>query len=258
MTLIDSHCHVDNPQFNADREAVIDRALAAGVECMLAIGTGDGPPDLEAGLRLADRYPFFYASVGVHPHDAAKVDPSTYSRLSELLRHPKSVALGEIGLDYHYEHSPRETQQAVFLEQMRIAQDQQKPIIIHTREAWADTIALLREHWAPTGLGGIMHCFSEGPKEAEEAMAIGFHISFSGIVTFPKSWSIQDAARTVPSNRLLIETDAPYLAPIPRRGKRNEPAYVAETAKKIAELRGVSPEEIAATTAANFRQICRV
>jgi len=253
--MIDSHCHLDSEQFNDDREAVIERALAAGVESMVAIGSGDGPPDLEAGIRLADRYPFIYATIGVHPHDAANATVETYRRLSELTAHAKVIAIGEIGLDFHYDHSPRDVQRDVFVEQMRIARDAQKPIVIHTRSAWEDTIALLREHWALSGLGGIIHCFSEGPREAEQALAIGFHISFAGIVTFPKATAIQEAARITPSDRLLIETDAPFLAPVPKRGKRNEPAFVVETARKLAELRGVTAGEIAQTTADNWRRL---
>ena len=256
MQIIDSHCHVDSPQFHADREAVIDRALAAGVECMLAIGSGDGPPDLEAGIRLADKHDAFLASIGVHPHDASKVTSETYRHLEQLTRHPKVVAFGEIGLDYHYDHSPRQVQHDVFIQQMRLASDARKPIIIHTREAWADTFALLQQHWAPTGLGGIIHCFSEGPTEAQQALSIGFHISIAGVVTFPKALALQEAARTVPADRLLIETDAPFLAPVPHRGKRNEPSYVLETAKQLARLRGVTIEEIAQTTANNFRRLC--
>jgi TatD DNase family protein len=253
---IDSHCHVDSEQFDGDREAVIARALDAGVELMVGIGSGDGPPDLEAGIRLADRHAAFYSTIGVHPHDASKATAETYRRLAELASHPKVVAVGEIGLDYHYDHSPRAVQRDVFIEQLRIARDARKPIVIHTRTAWEDTIALLREHWAPAGLGGILHCFSEGPREAEQALAIGFHISFAGIVTFPKAAAVQEAARMVPADRLLIETDAPYLAPAPHRGKRNEPAYVVETARKLAALRGVTLEEIAQTTASNFRRLC--
>jgi TatD DNase family protein len=256
VKLIDSHCHLDSEQFAGDREAVIERALAAGVEHMVAIGSGDGPPDLEAGIRLADRYLFIYATIGVHPHDASQATDETYRKLRELTAHPKVIAMGEIGLDYHYDHSPRDVQRDVFVEQMRIARDERKPIVIHTRTAWQDTIALLREHWAASGLGGILHCFSEGPREAEEALAIGFHISFAGIVTFPKATAIQEAARIVPIDRLLIETDAPYLAPVPKRGKRNEPAYVVETARKLAELRGVTLEEIARTTSDNWRRLC--
>ena len=253
--MIDSHCHLDNPQFDPDRDAVIDRALAAGVDRMVVIGTGEGPPDLEAGIRLADRHEAIYATVGVHPHDASKATAEIYRHLAERLKHPKVVALGEIGLDYHYDHSPRDVQREVFLEQMRIASDARKPIVIHTREAWEETLALLDEHWKPTGLGGIMHCFSGSPREAERCIALGFHLSFGGIITFPKSAEVQEAARKAPANRILIETDAPYLAPVPHRGKRNEPAFVAETARKLAQLRGVTPEEIAQLTTANFKTL---
>jgi TatD DNase family protein len=256
MTFIDSHCHLDSDQFNPDRDEVIQRALDAGVEQMVAIGTGNGPPDLEAGVRLADRYPAFYATVGIHPHDAAKASGDTFKNLEELLKHPKVIALGEIGLDYHYDFSPRDEQKSVFIAQMRIARDAGKPIVIHTREAWDDTISLLREHWCMNGKGdGIMHCFSGGPEEARQALELGFYLSFGGIVTFPKATQIQEAARITPRDRILIETDAPYLAPVPRRGKRNEPAYVVETARKLAELRGESLEDIAATTSANFARL---
>jgi TatD DNase family protein len=255
MNLVDSHCHLDNEQFDADREAVIERALAAGVEHMVAIGTGDGPPDLEAGIRLADRYPAFYATVGVHPHDAAKAAPETFGALANLLKHPKVIAIGEIGLDYHYDFSPREVQRTVFIEQMSIAREAAKPIVIHTREAWDDTLALLRDHWAPAGLGGVMHCFSGGPAEARQALDLGFHLSFGGIVTFPKALELQEAARQAPADRILIETDAPYVAPVPKRGKRNEPAYVLETARKLADLRGETIEALAASTTANFHRL---
>jgi TatD DNase family protein len=255
VSLIDSHCHLDHEQFDADREAVVERALAAGVEQIVAIDTGDGPPDLEAGIRLADRYPAFYATVGVHPHDAAKATEETYVRLSALLAHPKVVAAGEIGLDYHYDFSPREIQRAVFVEQMRVARDARKPIVIHTREAWDDTLALLQRHWGPTGIGGIMHCFSGGPREAEQALALGFYLSFGGIVTFPKGVDVQQAARLAPGDRILIETDAPYLAPVPKRGKRNEPAFLVETVRKLAELRGETVQAVADATSANFRRL---
>jgi TatD DNase family protein len=252
--MIDSHCHLDSQQFDADREEVIERAIAAGVETMVAIGTGDGPPDLEAGVRMADRYPFFYATVGVHPHDALKATPATFERMAELMKHPKVIAVGEIGLDYHYDFSPRELQRDVFIEQMRIAREAGKPIVIHTREAWDDTIRLLHEHW--TGPGGIMHCFSEGPERARQALELGFHLSFGGIVTFPKALEIQESARMAPADRILVETDAPYLAPVPRRGKRNEPAFVLDTARKLAALRGETIESIEASTTANFRRLC--
>lgn len=255
MQLVDTHCHLDGKTFDADREAVIARARAAGVEWMVAIGTGDGQPDLEAGIRLADAYPFIYATVGVHPHEAAKTTDETWPALLALAAHPKCVAVGEIGLDYHYDFSPRDTQKAVFIRQMQIAREASQPIVIHTREAWDDTVALLREHWEP-GLGGIFHCFSGGAREAQQVLDLGFHISFSGIVTFPKATDIHEAARMVPSDRLLIETDSPYLSPIPFRGKRNEPAYVQHTAARISELRGVPLEEIAAVTTSNWQRLC--
>jgi TatD DNase family protein len=253
--LVDTHCHLDNEQFKADRDQVIARAFEAGVDTMVAIGTGDGPPDLEAGVRLAERHACILATVGVHPHDASKADDGTYARLSELLGHSKVIALGEIGLDYHYDFSPREVQRQAFIEQMRIAREARKPIVIHTREAWADTLALLEEHWAPSGLPGIMHCFSGGLEEAEQCLELGFYLSFGGIVTFPKATNIQEAARVAPADRILVETDAPYLAPVPRRGKRNEPAFVMETARKVAALRGETLEGIAQTTTANFRRL---
>ena len=255
MSLIDSHCHLDSPEFDNDREAVIQRALEAGVEYMVAIGTGSGPPDLEAGVRLADKYPAFYATAGVHPHDAAKAAPGDLERLAGLLKHPKVVALGEIGLDYHYDFSPRDVQKSVFIEQMAIAGAARKPIVIHTREAWDDTLALIERYWKPYGIPGIMHCFSGGPGEAERALDQGFYLSFGGIVTFPKAVDVQAAARQAPRDRILVETDAPYLAPVPKRGKRNEPALVVHTARKLAELRGEAYEDLCRTTSENFRRL---
>jgi len=256
--VIDSHCHLDSAEFNEDREAVIDRALAAGVEHMMAIGTGDGPPDLEAGVRLADQHPAFYATVGIHPHDAAKGTPDDFRRLTEVLAHPKVLAVGEIGLDYHYDFSPRDVQKSAFIEQMEIAVQARKPIVIHTREAWDDTLALIEQHWTPHGIGGIMHCFSGGPDEAARALDLGFYLSFGGIVTFPKALAVQEAAKSTPRDRILIETDAPYLAPVPRRGKRNEPALIVHTARKLAELRGESYEEVCAATTGNFRRLMAI
>jgi TatD DNase family protein len=252
VSLVDSHCHLDDEKFDPDRAQVIERALAAGVEMMMAIGTGG---DLDVAIQQAERYPFIYATIGVHPHDAAKATPDTFERLRDLAGHPKVLAIGEIGLDYHYDFSPRDVQRSVFERQLEIAAEFHKPIVIHTREAWEDTIALLETYWRPHGLGGIMHCFSGNADQAALCVDLGFHLSFGGILTFPKSADIQEAARRAPADRLLIETDAPYLAPVPHRGKRNEPAYVAETARKLAQLRGVSPEEIAQTTTENFRKL---
>ncbi len=254
MKLVDSHCHLDDEQFAADRDATIERARAAGVERMMAIGTGDGPPDLSTGIRLADQYPFIYATIGVHPHNAAKATEKTLFDLAELESHPKVLAIGEIGLDYHYDFSPRDVQRGVFTDQLRLAAHALKPIVIHTREAWDDTLAVIREHGLPHG--GIMHCFTGGPKEAEQALALGFHLSFGGIVTFPKAREIRDAAALTPADRLLVETDAPYLAPVPNRGKRNEPAFIVETVRRLAEIRGTTAEDIAGITTRNFDRLC--
>ena len=253
--MIDSHCHLDSAEFGDDRDAVIERAIAAGVEHMLAFGTGDGPPDLEAGLRLADKDAAFYATVGVYPHHASKATADDFKRLADLLAHPKVLAIGEIGLDYHYDFSPREVQKSAFIQQMEIAAQALKPIVIHTREAWDDTLAMIEQHWTPHGIGGIMHCFSGGPEEARRAIELGFYLSFGGILTFPKALAVQDAAKLAPRDRILIETDAPYLAPVPKRGKRNEPALIVHTARKLAELRGESYEEVCDATSENFRRL---
>jgi len=256
VTLVDSHCHLDDEKFDADRDATIERARTAGVERMMAIGTGNGPPDLEAALRFARRHDFIYATVGVHPHDAAKTTPETLVRLAELATDRKVLAIGEIGLDYHYDFSPRDVQRRVFRQQLELAASARKPIVIHTREAWDDTLALAREQGLP--FGGIMHCFTGGPKEAGEALELGFHLSFGGILTFPKADDVREAAARTPEYRLLIETDSPYLAPIPHRGKRNEPAFLVETARRLAEVRATSLENIAAVTTQNFNRLFKL
>jgi TatD DNase family protein len=255
VSLVDSHCHLDSKEFDADREEVIQRALDAGVGRMVAIGTGNGPPDLEAGIRLAERYESFVATVGIHPHDAAKATPEDFDRLAGLLAHPKVIAAGEIGLDYHYDFSPRDVQKSAFVAQMKLAAEARKPIVIHTREAWDDTLTLIEEHWSPHALPGIMHCFSGGPSEAKRALDLGFYLSFGGIVTYPKAVDVHEAARLAPLDRILIETDAPYLAPVPKRGKRNEPALIVHTARRLAELRGEPFEQVALATTENFRRL---
>jgi TatD DNase family protein len=251
VKLVDSHCHLDDPKFDEDREQVIERARAAGVERMLAIGTGSGPPDLEVAVRLADRYPFLFATIGVHPHDAAKATEETFARLRELAAHPKVLAIGEIGLDYHYDFSPRDVQRDVFERQLALAAEAGKPIVIHTREAWDDTLAAIRA----LPHGGIMHCFTGDPAQARQALDRGFHLSFGGVLTFPKAESLREAARLTPGDRLLVETDCPYLAPVPHRGKRNEPAFVVETVRKLAEVRSTGVEAIAGLTTSNFDRL---
>jgi len=250
--LVDSHCHLDFPQFDADREAVLERAEQAGVRALLAIGVGKGPPELDAGLRRAALRPWIYATIGIHPHEAKLADDAAFAGLERLAAEPRVLAVGEIGLDYHYDHSPRPVQQEVFVRQMELARRAQKPIIIHCREAWPDCLALLREHWRPHGLPGIFHCFSGDQSVAREGLDMGFHISFAGNITFPKAQDLREVAREIPRDRLLVETDAPYLAPVPHRGRRNEPAFVAEVARQLAALHGLAPEAMAEQTAHNF------
>jgi TatD DNase family protein len=249
VKLVDSHCHLDDEKFDADREQVMERALAAGVETMMAIGTGG---ELDVAILQAERYPFIYATIGVHPHDASKATEETFARLRDLAQHPKVLAIGEIGLDYHYDFSPRDVQRAVFDRQLEIAALAAKPTVIHTREAWKDTMGQI------TALphGGIMHCFTGDAAQAQQALALGFHLSFGGVLTFPKAESVREAARITPEDRLLVETDCPYLAPVPHRGKRNEPAFVVETAKRLAQVRGTTIEAVADFTSRNFRSLC--
>jgi len=254
MELIDSHAHIDFPQFADDREAMLERARAAGVSALLAIGTGPGPEKLDSALPYADQYDWIYASVGIHPHEAKQVTPQHLEELAKLAKHPKVIAWGEIGLDYFYDHSPRDIQQQVFRDQMALARDAKLPIIIHCRDAWPDCLALIEEVWRPTGIGGILHCFTGTIQEARRGLDAGFMISFAGNSTYPKTQHIRDAAKEVPLDRILIETDSPFLAPQPYRGKRNEPAYVTEVARTLANVRNLSPEELAASTAANFRR----
>ena len=254
--MIDSHCHLDNKAFDEDRDAVLEAARSAGVEAFLAIGTGDGPPDLEVAVRLADAYPDVWATVGVHPHDAAKADEGTIRRMGELCAHPKVIGIGEIGLDYHYDFSPREVQRRVFVEQLALAEELKLPITIHTREAWDDTLDLLRTHWTPTGLPAIMHCFTGTLEQARICIAMGFSISMAGVVTFKRNDELRDAARIIPADRLLVETDAPYLTPEPHRKiRRNEPKFVVDTALLLAEIRGEQFADLAHSTTANFRRL---
>ena len=257
---VDSHAHLDGSQFNADREQVIARAREAGVGTIVAIGNGDGPATMDCGVRLAEQYDFMYATVGIHPHEAKLATENDFIELEQLAKRPRVIAWGEIGLDYFYDHSPRETQQHVFMRQMELARAAKLPIVIHCRpsdkseDAWEDCLSLIAQHWAPGGLGGILHCFTGTWEYAMRALEMGFMISFAGNVTFPKAEQIRDVARQAPLDRMLIETDSPYLAPVPHRGKRNEPAFVKETARLIGELRRLSTEEIGVQTTKNFNR----
>ena len=258
MELIDSHAHIDFPQFAEDREAMLERARAAGVATILAIGTGPGPERLDSALPFAEQHDWIYATIGIHPHEARDVRARHLQELSRLAKHPKVIAWGEIGLDYFYDHSPREMQHEVFRDQMELAAEAKLPIIIHCRDAWSDCLSLLEKHWKPTGLGGILHCFTSTLEDARRGIDLGFLISFAGNSTFPKAQDLRDVAKALPLATILIETDSPYLAPQPYRGKRNEPAYVAEVARTLASVRNLSAGEIAAATSKNFRRLFRL
>jgi TatD DNase family protein len=258
MELIDSHAHIDFPQFAEDREAVLERARSAGVSALLAIGTGPGPEKLDSAIPFADQYDWIYATVGIHPHEAKQATPQHLEQLVALSKHPRVIAWGEIGLDYFYDHSPREAQHQVFRQQMKLAREAKLPIIIHCRDAWPDCLQHLEEIWKPTGLGGILHCFTGTLEQAQRGLDAGFMISFAGNSTYPKTQNIRDVAKEIPLDRMLIETDSPFLAPQPYRGKRNEPAYVAEVARTLASVRNLSPEELAAATTENFRRFFRL
>ncbi len=258
MELIDSHAHIDGPQFADDRDAMLERARAAGVNTILAIGTGPGPEKLDAAMPFAEAHDWIYTTVGIHPHDSKEVTSAHLEALEKLAKHPKVIAWGEIGLDYFYDHSPRDVQERVFRQQMELAQAARLPIIIHCRDAWDDCLRVLDEAWKPTGLGGILHCFTSTLEHAERGLDMGFLVSFTGNITYPKAQSIRDVAKSLPLSNILIETDSPYLAPQPHRGKRNEPAYVLEVAKALANVRDLELQEAAARTTENFRRFFRL
>ena len=250
--LVDSHAHLDDARFDDDRDAVLGRAQEAGVGTILTIGNGDGPDDMGCGLRFAETYDWVYTSVGIHPHDASRTREEHFELMKELAGNPKVVAIGETGLDYYYDNSPRDVQREVFRRQLAVAREVDRPVIVHTRDADEDTIQIL-ENERPRH--GVIHCFTGGEALAECALDLGFMISFSGIVTFNRSAGIQAIAARVPEDRILVETDCPYLAPVPHRGRRNEPSFVRDTALKLAELRGATIEEIETQTSRNFHEL---
>ena len=262
--MIDSHAHLDSPRYDGDRAAMLERAWAAGIRGILSIGIGDGPDTMHRALEISREFagregvPKIWATAGIHPHEASLADDAALARVDSLLQEPEVLACGEIGLDYFYDHSPRDVQKSVFARQMEIAAGRRKPIVIHCRpsdnssNAWDDTLDMLQSRWSRTGLSGILHCFTGEIRHAEAALDLGFFISFAGNITFPKAQAIRDAALAVPLDRVLIETDAPFLAPVPNRGKRNEPAWVKEVAVTIAGLKKLNPADVAAQTAQNF------
>jgi TatD DNase family protein len=279
MHLTDSHAHLDF--YTEDLDEVLRRAYTSGVQTILAIGIGDGPDTMHRALEIANTtagpgLPTLYASAGIHPQEAHQATKESLTKLAHLATDPRCIAIGEIGLDYyHLENPDIATQQLAFTAQMYLAAQVRKPILIHCRtselatpqarekygaaDAWEDLLQLIHQHWITPGyshrLGGIMHCFSGTVQQAERSLAANFHLSFAGNLTYPKSQSIRDAAAKAPADRILVETDAPFLSPIPLRGQRNQPAYVAHTAETLANLRGISPQELATITTSNFKNL---
>jgi TatD DNase family protein len=258
MDLIDSHAHLEFPQFDEDRDAVLQRARDVGVNALLAIGSASGPGKSAVAIPFAEQHDWIYASIGIHPHEAKLAQEEHFAELERLAAHPRVIAWGEIGLDYYYDHSPKDVQHAVFRRQLAQARAVKLPIIIHCRDAWSDCLQVLEEDWRASGLGGILHCFTSTLEDARRGLDMGFLVSFAGNMTYPKAQNLRDVARELPLDRLLIETDSPFLAPQGRRGKRNEPAFVAEVARTLASVRNLAPEEAAAATAANFRRFFRL
>jgi TatD DNase family protein len=248
--LVDSHCHLDFPDFADELDQIVDRAAAAGIERLVTISTR--VRRLAEVRAIAERFDSVYCSVGTHPHNADEELDVTAEELARLAEHPKVVAIGEAGLDYHYDNSPREAQKQGLRTHIAAARMTGLPLVIHAREADSDLAAILKEESEKGAFPAVLHCFSSGRGLAETGIALGHYVSFSGILTFKNAQEIRDIARDMPAERILVETDAPFLAPVPHRGKRNEPAFVAETAAVLAQTRGVSRDEIAAQTSENF------
>lgn len=265
--LIDSHAHLDSPRYSEDREAMLARAHEAGVGAVLSIGIGEGPAEMHQARDLCRAFngkpgmPRLYASAGIYPHSTTEATDEALAKLDGLLAEPEVIACGEIGLDYYHEGASHPVQRGALIRQLEIAAARKRPILIHCRgtnestDAFDDLLPILETHWRSTGLGGIMHCFGAGWEQAQRSLDLGFLISFAGNITYPKADPLRDVATRLPLDRVLVETDAPWLAPVPDRGKRNEPALVVRTAALLAELLGVSAEELAAATTANF---CRL
>jgi TatD DNase family protein len=252
--MIDSHCHIDSLEFEPDLPEVIARARAAGIRRMICVGSGRDLSSARASLALAEREADIYATVGIHPHDVARMQEGDWAELEALARAPRVIGIGETGLDHHYEHSPREAQRTAFRRFIGLARTTRLPVIAHVRDAHADAAAILAEEGAAT-VGGLIHCFTGGVEDARRYLDLGLHLSFSGILTFKNAAPIREAAAFAPADRILIETDAPYLAPIPHRGQRNEPAFVVHTLETLAALRSITPAEADALTTRNTERV---
>jgi TatD DNase family protein len=258
VELVDSHAHLDSEDYEQDLDAVVARARAAGLVRIVCVGLWRAPGSFGNALELAARDPgFFSATIGVHPHECARVPEDDWARHEALAKDPRVVAVGETGLDFHYDHSPRPVQEASFRRSLAIARGAGKPVVVHVREADAVCARVLREEGIPAA-GGVIHCFTGDAAAARAYLDLGLHISVAGVVTFKTAEAIREAVRIVPRDRLLVETDCPFLAPIPHRGKRNEPAYVVETARRVAEVWGVPEEEVGRATTENVRRLFRL
>ena len=265
--LIDSHAHLDSPRYADDRELMLRRAGEAGVGAVLAIGIGEAPAEMHQALDICKQFngqsgiPKLYASAGIYPHNTPQIDDSVLAKLDSLLAEPEVIACGEIGLDYYHEGAPHEVQRKGLIRLLEIAATRKRPILIHCRpkdntiDAWDDLFEILEAHWRPTGLGGVMHCFGGNYEQAAHSLDLGFLVSFAGNLTYPKAQPLRDVAAQLPLDGLLVETDAPWLAPAPHRGKRNEPAWVSLTAQTLASLHGIPEEEIASATTKNFNRL---
>ena len=268
--LIDSHAHIDSPRYTDDREAMLRRAYEAGVGAVLAIGIGEGPSEMRQALEVCREFngqpemPQLYASAGVYPHNAIEIDDAVLAKLDNLLAEPEVIACGEIGLDYFHEGAPHQLQREGLIRLLDVSAARKRPILIHCRpkdgttDAWDDLFEILEAHWRPTGLGGIMHCFGGNCEQARRSLDLGFLVSFAGNLTYPKAQPLRDVAARLPLDSLLVETDAPWLAPMPNRGKRNEPAWVSQTAAVLAETLRVEVEEVASATTKNFEWLFRL
>jgi TatD DNase family protein len=250
LPIVDSHCHLDFEDFREDLPAVLDRARATGLVAMVCVGSGGDLGTAERAVELAGREPEVFAAIGIHPHDAAKMTPELWPALEELAKKPRVVGIGETGLDYFYDHSPRQVQREVFERFLKLATAAKRPVICHVRDAHDDAVAVLRAGPIPDA-GGVIHCFSGNVEDARRYLDLGLHLSFSGVITFKKADDLREAAAYAPADRILVETDAPFLAPIPHRGQRNEPSFVAKTLDSLARVRGITPSQAAEATTAN-------
>jgi TatD DNase family protein len=254
--IIDSHAHLDMPQFDADRADVIGRAGDNGLDLIITVGTGNpSESSVERTLDLVEKYPLLSAAIGVHPHDARLADDAYWEKMESWAFNPKVVIWGEIGLDYYYDLSPRQTQREVFRRQLQMARRLRFPVSIHCRDAWDEMIVILREEWHGEAPGGILHSFSGSPAQALEGLALGFLLSFSGMITFKNAEMIRETAKMAPLDKILVETDAPYLAPVPHRGRRNEPMFVRDVASSLAQLKGIEFYELARRTSDNLKRL---